>query len=69
MAYLLENGIDKYQMEDGLGVYLLENEGTTTTVKMMAMKVQWAWSFLLIILYQLDLFLLIVDHLCFSVRL
>ena len=23
-GYLLENGIDKYQMEDGLGVLLLE---------------------------------------------
>ena len=47
MAYLLENGIDKYQMEDGLGVYLLESEGVTTTVKMMAMRVQWAWAILL----------------------
>ena len=49
MAYLLENGIDKYQMEDGLGVYLLESEGVTTSIKMMAMRTSWAWSWFLVI--------------------
>jgi hypothetical protein len=49
MAYQLEQSVDRYLMEDGLGVYLLESEGVTTAVKMVAMRVQWAWMLLFFI--------------------